>query len=136
MCGEKIDPLMNIVALEQAVGGERSVTKAVGASIGEQHGEAVGEEKASVSGGAEAVVADAVEKKNVVSVGVIGMDSPGAKSCAVGRGDGGVGEFGVEIMGGLARGGDVFSGQRAANRMERGIGDENAADDRENGVQD
>ena len=59
---QKIDPLMDVVALEQAVGGERAVARAVGTGVGEKDGESVGEEQLRVSGHADAVVAEAVQE--------------------------------------------------------------------------
>ena len=59
---QKIDPLMDVVALQQAVGGERAVARAVGTGVGEKHGESVGEEQLRVSGHADAVVAEAVQE--------------------------------------------------------------------------
>lgn len=86
---------MNVVALDQAVGGKGAVARTVGAGVGQEHGESVGEEELGISGHAEAVVAEAVEEKDGVSVGVVGMDGPGAEGDVVGRGDGGVGEVGL-----------------------------------------
>ena len=92
---EEIEPLVNVVAFEQAVGGECAATQAVGAGVGEENGESVGEEELSVSGHAEAVVAETVEQKDRVSVGVVGMNDPGAEDGVVGCGDGDVGEIGI-----------------------------------------
>ena len=71
---QKVDPLVDVVALEQAVGGERAVAGAVGAGVGEEDGESVGEEELRVSGHADAVVAEAVEEEDGVAVGVVRMD--------------------------------------------------------------
>ena len=59
---EKVGPLVNIVAFEEAVGGESAVAHAVSAGVGEKDGESVGEEELGVSEHAETVVAEAVEE--------------------------------------------------------------------------
>jgi hypothetical protein len=74
----------------------------VSASIRQQDGESVGEEKLGVSDHAEAVVAETVEQEDGVAVGVVGMDEPGTESGVVGSGDGDVGEVGVEGEVGVA----------------------------------
>ncbi len=56
MCGEEIEPLVNVVAFEKAVGGELASACAVGARVGEKDGESVSEEELRVSGHADAVV--------------------------------------------------------------------------------
>ncbi len=104
---------MNVVALEEAVGGERAAARTVGAGVGKEHGESVGEKELRVSDHADAVVAEAVEKEDGVPVRVMGMDRPGAENNAVGRGDGGIGEVGVEGVGGLADCGDLVFRERA-----------------------
>src|SRR5579864_4469172 len=76
---QEIEPLMDVVALEETVGGERAAADAVSASVGEEHDEAVGEEELRVSGHAEAIVSEAVEENYGVSVIVARMDFPGAE---------------------------------------------------------
>ncbi|SPE28483.1 hypothetical protein SBA2_40046 [Acidobacteriia bacterium SbA2] len=133
---EEVKPLVNVVALEQAVGGERAVARAVGAGVGKKHGESVGEEELSVSGHADAVVAEAVEEEDGVPVGVVGMDGPGAEGDVVGCRDGCVGEVGVEGVGGVAHGRGVVFGEWASRGVERAVGEVDAADGAEGEVEE
>ena len=48
--GEKVEPLVNVSAFEEAVGGEWAAAGAVGAGVGEKHSESVCEEELRVSG--------------------------------------------------------------------------------------
>ena len=127
---------MNVIALEQAVGGERAVADAMGAGVGKEHGESVGEEELRVSSHADAVVAEAVEEEDRVPVGMVWMDGPGAESDGVGGGDGSVGEVGVEGVGGVAHCGDFVFGERAASGMEGAVGEVDAADGAEGQVEE
>ena len=135
LCLEKIEPLVNVVTFEESVGGERAAAFAVGAGVGEEDGESVGEEELSVSGHAEAVVAEAVEQEDGVSVGLVRMDDPGAEDDVAGRGDGDVDEIGVEGVDGLANSGGFIFGEFAAGRVERAVGQIDSADDAEGDVQ-
>jgi hypothetical protein len=107
-CGEEVEPLVEVVVFEKAVGGEWAAAGAVSAGIGEQDGEAVSEEELGVSGHADTVIAEAVEKNNGVAVAVVRVDGPGAESDSVWRGDGDVFEVGVELVSEVAGGGFVF----------------------------
>src|SRR5437867_1629891 len=85
---EKIEPLVDIVTLEQAEGSQRASADAVGSGVGQKDGESVGDEQLRVSGHADAVVAEAMEEKDGIAVGVMRADAPGAEGNVVGRGDG------------------------------------------------
>lgn len=126
--GQEIEPLMDVVTLKQSVGGEWSTAPAVSAGIGKKHSESVTEEELSVFGHANAVVAQPVQENHIVSDGWMGMDDPGAENCAVGSGDRCVAEFGVEGTSGLASGGNLVVGERAARGMESSVGYEDASD--------
>jgi hypothetical protein len=93
---EKFKPLMDVIAFKETVGGEWAAAGSVGAGVGEEDGESVGEEELRVSGHADAVVAETVEEEDVVAVGVMGTNAPGAESDIVRRCDRGVGEIGVK----------------------------------------
>ncbi len=99
---QKIEPLVNVVAFKEAVGGDWAIAGAVGAGVGEENGESVGEEELGVSGHAEAVVAEAVKEEGGVAIGVMGTDDPGTERGVVGSDDGGVGEVGVQRARGVA----------------------------------
>src|SRR2546423_15629842 len=101
---------MDVIALEESVGGERASAGAVSARVGEEDCEYMGEEELSVSEHADAVVAEAVEQENSVAVRVMRADGPGAEGGLVGGGDGCVGEVGVEGVSGVLGGGDFFGG--------------------------
>ena len=89
--GEEVEPLVDIVAFEEAIGGELATACAVSAGIGEKHGESVGEEEVRVSGHADAVVGEAVQKNDGVTVAApMGMNDPGAEGDGVWGGDGNV----------------------------------------------
>jgi len=77
-----------------------------------------------------------VEKEDGVAVGMMGMDDPGAERDAVGRGDGHVGEFGVEGVCGLAKFGGFVFGERAAGGVQRAVGEVDAADSAEGEIQE
>jgi hypothetical protein len=136
LCLEEIEPLMDVVALEQAVGGNQSSAGTVGAGVGEEDGESADEEQLSESEHADAVVAEAVEQKDCVSVRVMRPNFPGAERDVVGSGDGCVGEVGVESVGRVAGSRDFFVGEGTAGGVERAVGDENSADDAEGEIQD
>ena len=93
-CGEKVEPLVNVVAFEKAVGGDLTSACAVGARVGEKDCESVSEEELGVSGHADAVVAQAVEEDNGVAVAAMGMDCPGTERDGVWSGDGDVFQVG------------------------------------------
>jgi len=133
---EKVRPQMNVVALDEAVGGEWAVAQAVGAGVGEKHGESMSDEELGVSGHAEAVIAESVEKEDGVAVGMMGVDQPGAEGCVVGRGDGDFGEVGVEGPGGVAHCGDFVFGERTADGVQCGVGEGDAADGAESQIED
>ena len=124
---QEIKPLVNVVALEETVGGERAAAEAVSASVGEEHAEAVGEEELSVSGHADAVVAEAVEENYGVSVFVMRIHFPGAESCAVGSCDGDVVEICFGRLSGLAKFGGVTFGEWASGWVESGVGQVDSA---------
>ena len=64
------------------------------------------------------------------------MDGPGAEGHAVGRGDGCVGEVGIEGAGGVAHGRGVVLGEWAAGGMKRAVGEGDAADGAEGQVEE
>ena len=64
LCVEEVEPVLDIVAFQEAVGGELASAEAVGTSVGEEDGEAVSDEELGVSGHADAVVGEAVEEKD------------------------------------------------------------------------
>jgi hypothetical protein len=133
---QEVEPLVNVVAFEQAVGGERAAARAVGAGVGKQNGESVGEKELCVSGHSDAVVSEAVKEDNGVSIGAGGADRPGAQYRPVGRGDGRVVQVGVECVSGFADGGDFFFGEWTAGGTEDSVGEIDAADDAESEIQE
>ena len=72
----EVEPLVDVVALEESEGGERAVAVAMGAGVGEQDGESVGEKELGVPGHTDSVVAETVEEENGVAVRVVGADDP------------------------------------------------------------
>ena len=76
---------MDIVALEQAEGGEWTIADAMGTSVGEKNDEAVGDEELRVSGHTEAVVAEAMEEEDGVPIRMVWVNGPGAKGDVIGR---------------------------------------------------
>jgi len=72
----EVEPLVDVVALQKAVSGEWAAAVAMGAGVGKQHGESVGEKELRVSGHADSIVAETVEQENGVAVRVVGMDDP------------------------------------------------------------
>jgi hypothetical protein len=115
--GQEIEPLVDVVAFQQAVGGQLASADAVGASVGEQDCESASEEELRVSGHADAVVGYTVEEDHGVAVAVPRMDGPGTESDGVWRGDGNGFEVGIEMVGNLTRCGFFFWSQRAAGGM-------------------
>ena len=92
---EEVDPLVNVVALEQAVGRELAAAGAVGAGVGHKDRVSVSEEELSIAGHAEAIVSETVEQEDGVVVRVAREDEPGAQGDGVLRGDGDVDEVAV-----------------------------------------
>src|ERR1700758_1201309 len=133
---EEVEPLMDVVALEEAVGGELAATGAVGASVGKEHVESVRNEELGVTGHADAVIALAMEEYYGITVFVTRTNFPSAKSCAVGGGEGNVGKFGFERSSGLAKFGNLIFDERASGRMKRAVSEVDAADCAENQVKD
>lgn len=136
LCLQEIEPLVDVVALEEAVGSERAAAGAVGAGVGEQYGESALKEELSVSRHADAVVAETVEEEDGVSVGMMRTDEPGTEGDGVRCGDGDVSEVGVEAKRRLPDRGGFFIGKRAAGGMESAVGDEDAADYAEDEIQE
>jgi len=128
---EEVEPLVNVVAFNEAVGSERAPAGAVCAGVGEKDGESVCEEEVRVSGHAEAIVGQAVEENYCVAVAADGMDDPSAKGDGVGRGDGNVCEIGVQLVRNLQHGGFVFLRQGAAGGMQGSVGYEDSCYDGE-----
>src|SRR5579864_1931291 len=124
---QEIKPLVNVVALEETVGGEWAAAEAVSASVGEEDSESVGEEELRVSGHADAVVAEAVEENYGVAVIMMRIHFPGAESCAVGGCDGDVVEICFGRLSGLAKFGGFSFCERASDWVESGIGQLDAA---------
>ena len=119
---------MDIVSLEKTIGGKCASAFTVGAGVGEEHGESVGQEELGVSGHADAVVAEAVEEEDGISAGVVRVDGPGAEDDVVWGRDGVVAEIGVEGLRRLADCGDFIFGERAAGGMEGAVGQVDAAE--------
>src|ERR1700733_7758938 len=132
----EVEPLVDVVALQKAVGGEWAATGAMGAGVGKQHGESVGKKELRVSGHADSVVAETVEEENGVAVRVVGTDDPCKQDGAVGRCDRGVGRFGIEGVGRLTKFGSFGFGERTARRVKSAVGQVDAADGAESHVQD
>src|SRR5271169_2395584 len=105
---ERVKPLVNVVAFEQAVGGELAAASAVGSRVGEEDGESLREEQLCVPGHADAVVAEAVEKDYCVAVAGLRTDGPGAEDDGVWRGDGNVCQIGVQLARDIPHGGFCF----------------------------
>lgn len=133
--GEEIDPLVDVVLFEEAVGCERAAADAVSAGVGEEYGELVGEEELRVSDHADAVVAESVKKKDGVAVRVVRTDEPGLQRCSLWRRDGRVFEFCVESVGGLAGVGDLSVTERTTRRVKCAVRDEDAGDRAEGEVE-
>lgn len=108
MGGEKVEPLVNVVAFEEAVGAELAAAGAVGAGVWEEDGESVDEEELSVSGCAEAIVGEAVQEDDGIAVGVVRSDCPGTERDGVWSGDGNVFQVGVEMESNVAHRGFIF----------------------------
>jgi hypothetical protein len=120
--GDEVEPLVNVVAFEEAVGGEWAAAGAVGAGVGEKYSESVGQEELRVSGHADTVVGQAVEENCCVAVGAVGMDDPSAEGDGVWRCDGDVRQVGVQLVSDVARGGFSFWRYGVAGWMEGSVG--------------
>lgn len=128
LCGQKIDPLVNVVALEQAVGGKDAAAGAMSARVGQEHSESVGQKKLSISSHADAIVAQAVQENDGVAVGRAWVDGPGAEDDPVGSSDGDVIEFGVQSPGGVAECGNFVFRKPAAGGVKDAFSEINTAD--------
>jgi len=129
---QEIEPLMDVVPFEESVGGEFAATNAVGASVGEEDSESVGNQELRVSAHADAVVAEAVEENYGVSVIVMRIHFPGAESCAIGSCDGNVVEICFGRLSRLAKFGGFSFGEWPSGWVECGVGQVDAT----NGAED
>lgn len=132
---QPVEPLPNVVALEQTVGGERAAAGALRAGVGDEDAVAVSEQQVRVSGHADAVVAEAVKEDDGISVGVPRMDGPGTEHDRVGRGDGNVLQIGVEGVGGVDHGGFIFWRKRTTRRVQCAVGDPDSSDGAEGEIE-
>jgi hypothetical protein len=132
---QQVEPLPNVVALEQTVGGERAAAGALRAGVGEEDAVAVSEQQVRVSGHADAVVAEAVKEDDGISVSVPRMDGPGTEHDRVGRGDGNVLQIGVEGVGGFDHGGFIFERERTTRRVQCAVGDPDSSDGAEGEIE-
>jgi hypothetical protein len=105
---KEIEPLLDVVAFEKAVGGEFASAGAVGARVGEKNRETSREKKLRVSGHSEAVVGEAVQKNYSVAMGVTRLDCPSPQRCAVWCADGHIGEIGIEAASDVSHGSAGF----------------------------
>ena len=108
LCEKEIEPLLDVVAFEKAVGGEFASAGAVGARAGEKNGETSREKKLCVSRHSDAVVGEAVQKNYSVAIGVMRLDCPGAHGCAVWCADGDVCEIGIQAASDASHGSAGF----------------------------
>lgn len=125
---EEIDPLVNVIAFEKAVGGELPSACSVGARVGHEYSESMGQEKLRVSGHANAVVAKTMEQKNCIAVGVMRLNQPGTEGDTIARGERSIAQLGVQCMGVAAHGGDIAILKRAASGMKGAVSNEDPSD--------
>ena len=92
---KKIEPLMDVIAFDKAIGCEVAAAGAVSACIRNKYGEATGEEELGVSCHADAIVAKTVEKNYCVTVTVMRVDGPGAEGDGVWCGNGIILKIGI-----------------------------------------
>ena len=104
LCEKEIEPLLDVVPFEKAVGSEFTAAGTVGARVGKQNCESPGQEKLRVSDHTNAVVGEAVEQNYSVAVVVMRLDGPSPQCCAVWCADGNIGEIGIEATGDLSHG--------------------------------
>lgn len=84
---EEVQPLMNVVSFEDAVGGQLASAGTVCAGIGEKYGVPVCEKKVGISDHTEAIVAETVKHNRGVSACIVWLQKPSTKGCVVGGGD-------------------------------------------------
>lgn len=132
---QEVEPLVDVIALEQAVSGERAVAGAVGAGVWHEDVVAVSEQELGIAGHADAVVAETVEEDDGISIGLARMDEPGAEGDGVGSGDGYGGEIGVEGVGGIGHRRFFFLCERSASGVQNSVGEPNAGDGAEGKIQ-
>ena len=96
----------------------------------------MGEKEMRVSAHANAVVTEAVEKEDCISVSLAGMNFPSAKDDLIWRSDGNVVEFGVERVDRLPCLGSFVFCQRASGGVECAVGEIDASDNAKSNVQD
>jgi len=134
--GEPVEPLVNIVAFEEAVGGKGTATPAMSAGVWEENGEAVSEQESSVAGHANAVVGEAMEEEHGVAIALAGLDDPGTQDNAILRCDGNVFDLPTKRVDGLTHCGLFFLRQGTARGVQGSVGYEDASNDAEPEVQD
>jgi len=79
MPGDEVEPLVDVVAFEKAIGGELAAAGTVSACVGEKNGEALSQKQLRISAHAHAIVGEAMEKNHRVAVVRMRMDRPGAE---------------------------------------------------------
>ena len=133
---QEVEPLPNVVALEQTVGSERPAAGTLRASVGEENAVAVSGQQPRVAGHADAVIAEAVKENDRISVSVPRTDGPGAECDRIGRGDENVLQIGVDCMSGVDHGGFIFGRERTTRRVQCAVGDPDSSDGAEREIED
>ena len=132
---QEIEPLMNVVPLEQALSRERASAHSVSACVRQEHSESVRDQQLRISGHADAVVSQPVKQNDGISVAVQRTKSPRAKPDTIGRGRRYLLQIGIQCARVMAHGGRFLFGQWPPSRMQRAVGNINPADGAKTGIQ-
>jgi len=77
MIFQQIEPIVDVVSLQQAVRRQFAAARAVGSSIRQKDSEAMTCEQVRVSGHPDPVISEAMKKKDIIAVGWTGSNLPG-----------------------------------------------------------
>lgn len=86
--GEPVEPLTDVIALEQTVGGDGAAARAVSAGVREKNGEVVSKQELRIAEHAGAVVAKTVQGDHGDVVWFGRCEEPSAELDVVARSDG------------------------------------------------
>jgi hypothetical protein len=75
---QKVNPLMNVITLDESVGREFSTARAMRTGVGQQYGESVGQKEIRISDHAQAIVGQTMQQDRCVSVRTLWPENPAA----------------------------------------------------------
>ena len=131
---EPIDPLMNVLAFQQAVGGERASTFSVSAGVGHKDGIPGGQEELGIPNHSAAVIAHAMQHYDCTPIGCGRLDQPCLEIGLVRGSEGDILQLGTGLPGDLKGVCQLIGVEWAAGGMKGVIGHEDASNRAKNNI--